>query len=209
MNSQRHGTLFVVSAPSGTGKTSIVRAALDRDAALTVSVSYTTRPQRGAEQNGRDYQFIDVPTFEHMLEQGEFLEHAEVFGHYYGTSGSWVRGQLDAGLDVVLEIDWHGAQQVRHALPESVAVFVLPPSRKALKERLKARGEDDRQVIEERLKSAISEMAHYVEYDYLIVNEDFDQAVERFLAVVVAQRQHIGSQQMLLAPLLRELLSEG
>lgn len=198
-----------MSAPSGTGKTSIVRAALDRDAALTVSVSYTTRPQRGAEQNGRDYQFIDVPTFEHMLGQGEFLEHAEVFGHYYGTSGSWVRGQLDAGLDVVLEIDWQGAQQVRHALPESVAVFVLPPSRKALKERLKARGEDDRQVIEERLKSAIGEMAHYVEYDYLIVNEDFDQAVERFLAVVVAQRQHIGSQQMLLAPLLRELLSEG
>lgn len=198
-----------MSAPSGTGKTSIVRAALDRDAALTVSVSYTTRPQRGAEQNGRDYQFIDVPTFEHMLERGEFLEHAEVFGHYYGTSGSWVRGQLDAGLDVVLEIDWQGAQQVRHALPESVAVFVLPPSRKALKERLKARGEDDRQVIEERLKSAIGEMAHYVEYDYLIVNEDFDQAVERFLAVVVAQRQHIGSQQMLLAPLLRELLSEG
>ena len=129
-----------MSAPSGTGKTSIVRAALDRDAALTVSVSYTTRPQRGAEQNGRDYQFIDVPTFEHMLERGEFLEHAEVFGHYYGTSGSWVRGQLDAGLDVVLEIDWQGAQQVRHALPESVAVFVLPPSRKALKERLKARG---------------------------------------------------------------------
>ena len=198
-----------MSAPSGTGKTSIVRAALDRDAALTVSVSYTTRPQRGAEQNGRDYQFIDVPTFEHMLERGEFLEHAEVFGHYYGTSGSWVRGQLDAGLDVVLEIDWQGAKQVRHALPESVAVFVLPPSRKALKERLKARGEDDRQVIEERLKSAISEMAHYVEYDYLIVNEDFDQAVERFLAVVVAQRQHLGSQQMLLAPLLRELLSEG
>ncbi len=198
-----------MSAPSGTGKTSIVRAALDRDAALTVSVSYTTRPQRGAEQNGRDYQFIDVPTFEHMLGQGEFLEHAEVFGHYYGTSGSWVRGQLDAGLDVVLEIDWQGAQQVRHALPESVAVFVLPPSRKALKERLKARGEDDRQVIEERLKSAIGEMAHYVEYDYLIVNEDFDQAVERFLAIVVAQRQHLGSQQMLLAPLLRELLSEG
>ena len=161
------------------------------------------------QKNGRDYQFIDVPTFEHMLERGEFLEHAEVFGHYYGTSGSWVRGQLDAGLDVVLEIDWQGAKQVRHALPESVAVFVLPPSRKALKERLKARGEDDRQVIEERLKSAIGEMAHYVEYDYLIVNEDFDQAVERFLAVVVAQRQHLGSQQMLLAPLLRELLSEG
>ena len=198
-----------MSAASGTGKTSIVKAALARDAGLTVSVSYTTRPERGAEKSGRDYQFIDAPIFQQMLEQGDFLEHAEVFGHHYGTSESWVRTQLDAGLDVVLEIDWQGAQQVRRAMPESLSVFFLPPSRQALKERLKARGEDDNQVIEERLRSAIGEMAHYVEYDHLIVNQDFEQAVERFLAVVVAQRQRIGSQQILLAPLLRELLSEG
>lgn len=208
MNSQPKGTLVVVSAPSGGGKTSIVKAALERDPRLTVSISYTTRPERRSEENGRDYRFVDVDTFMKMLERGEFLEHAQVFGHYYGTSGPWVQSELDSGRDVVLEIDWQGAQQVRRSMPQCASVFILPPSRQVLKQRLKARGEDDREVIEKRLKSATEEMSHYVEYDYLIVNDEFEQAVDRFLAIVAAQRQRIEIQQISLASLLRELLSE-
>lgn len=196
-----------MSAPSGAGKTSIVRAALARDPRLAVSVSFTTRTQRPTEEDGRDYRFVDVPTFKQMLDQGEFLEHASVFGHYYGTSAPWVRNQLEAGRDVVLEIDWQGAQQVRRAMPDCRGLFILPPSREALKERLKARAADDTEVIDRRLESAIEEMSHYVEYDYLIVNDDFETAVDQFLAIVTAQRQRIGVQQVALAPLLRGLLS--
>ncbi len=209
MNSQPKGTLFVVSAPSGAGKTSIVRAALSRDPMLTVSVSFTTRPQRPTEENGRDYQFVAVSAFEQMLDRGEFLEHARVFGHHYGTSAPWVQSQLEAGRDVVLEIDWQGAQQVCRVMPECASVFILPPSRKALKDRLKARGEDQREVIDERLESAISEMSHWVEYDYLIVNDEFENALGQLLAIVTAHRQRRESQQVALAPLLRGLLSEG
>lgn len=199
----------MVSAPSGAGKTSIVRAALARDPRLTVSVSFTTRRQRPTEENGRDYRFVDVSAFQQMLDRGEFLEHAQVFGHFYGTNAPWVHKQLGAGVDVVLEIDCQGAQQIRRAIPECAAVFILPPSRKALRDRLKARAEDDQEVIDRRLESAISEMSHCSDYDYLIVNDQLDEAVEQFLAIVTAQRLRIESQQVALAPLLRELLSES
>lgn len=182
------GTLFVVSAPSGAGKTSLVRAMLEQDPLLTVSVSHTTRPRRSGETDGVNYHFVDRDRFETMLAGGAFLEHAEVFGNFYGTSAAWVEGTLEQGRDVILEIDWQGAAQIRARLPETVSIFVLPPSLAALEERLRGRGQDEDAVIRRRLAEARAEMAHHVDYDYLVVNDDFETAAADLLAIARAVR---------------------
>ena len=159
------GTLYIVSAPSGAGKTSLVKALLERLRGVEVSVSHTTRAPRPGERDSVDYHFIDKVAFESLVQAGEFLEYAQVFDNYYGTSKASVFERLDAGLDVILEIDWQGARQVARAAPQAVKVFILPPSRDALRERLTARGQDSDTVIERRMRDAVIEMSHYQEYD--------------------------------------------
>lgn len=201
------GTLFTVSAPSGAGKTSLVNALIERCQGLRVSVSHTTRPIRPGEQDGVNYHFIAEAEFLAMLERSEFLEHARVFGNLYGTSGIWVERQLDYGYDIILEIDWQGAQQVKRLLPQSKSIFILPPSREALLQRLRRRGQDDAGTIESRMNAAVAEMSHYVESDYLVVNKDFDQALDDLQAIVLSQRLTATRQQQLLGSLIQDLLS--
>ncbi|MCB1759397.1 MAG: guanylate kinase [Gammaproteobacteria bacterium] len=184
----KQGTLYIVSAPSGAGKTSLLKALIESDDGIRVSVSHTTRPMRPGEADGRDYHFVEKPAFLQMVESGGFLEHAEVFGNFYGTSEAGVRELLGQGCDVVLEIDWQGARQVRRRFPEAVSLFVLPPTPEDLRRRLNARGQDDAAVIEGRMRQARSEMEHYSEYDYLIVNDRFEQALDELRAIVVSQR---------------------
>ncbi|MEE4301489.1 MAG: guanylate kinase [Pseudomonadales bacterium] len=185
------GALFVVAAPSGAGKTSLVKAVVERDARLTVSVSHTTRPRRPGEEEGVAYHFVSQAQFEAMIGEGAFLEHARVFGNYYGTSSAWVDARLDEGRDVILEIDWQGAEQVRRLRPETVGIFILPPSRATLEARLRGRGADDEATIAHRLAEAREEMSHHVEFDYLIVNDDFDIATDDLLAVFRAERSRL------------------
>jgi len=199
--------LLIVSAPSGAGKTSLVAALLERDAALTVSVSHTTRKRRPREQDGVNYHFVDKHRFLAMADAGEFLEHAEVFGHRYGTSAAAVDAERGRGRDVILEIDFQGAAQVRARYPDAVSVFILPPSTEALKTRLTGRGEDDG-TIRERLAEARAEISHHGEYDYLVVNDDFDEALEDLVGVVRAERLRLARQASRLAPLLADLLRE-
>lgn len=201
------GTLFTVSAPSGAGKTSLVAALLDRVPAIQVSVSHTTRPMRPGEENGLNYHFVSQEDFQGMLAEAEFLEHAQVFNNYYGTSRTWVEQTLARGIDVILEIDWQGAQQVRKALPQAVSVFILPPSRETLLKRLTGRAQDSQEVIAARMAEAKSEISHYIESQYLIVNEDFDVALGEFEAVVIAERQKIERQAQKYQALLSSLLS--
>ena len=182
------GLLFVVTAPSGAGKTSLINAVLAEDSRLRLSVSYTTRPPRPSEQNGREYHFVDDATFMAMLERGEFLESAEVHGHRYGTSQKAIDGTLDGGRDLVLEIDWQGALQVRRLHPECVRVFVLPPSLNELEKRLRARGQDSDEVIARRMAAAKDEIAHAPESDYVIINKDFENAKRDLLAIFRAER---------------------
>jgi len=182
------GILYIIAAPSGAGKTSLVRALTKDTPNIKVSISHTTRPIRSEETNGLNYHFINTEEFTSMLEGGAFLEHAEVFGHFYGTSSQWVKDQLNEGADVILEIDWQGAEQVRKLVPEAVGIFILPPSLKALEDRLNARGQDKPDVIQRRLKEAQSEMAHNVEFDYIVVNDDFDRALNDLKAIVVSRR---------------------
>ena len=182
------GLLFAISAPSGAGKTSLVKALTQADAGLAVSVSHTTRPKRSAEVDGRDYHFIDPARFAAMAAAGEFLEHAEVFGHRYGTAAQQVADQRAGGRDVILEIDWQGAAQVRRQLPDLIGVFVLPPSRHTLKERLAARGADSPESMAKRLVEARSEMSHVADFDYVVVNDDFDAALDHLKAIVQAER---------------------
>ena len=182
------GTLFVVSAPSGTGKTSLVRALLEQDPQVELSVSHTTRARRPAERDGDHYNFVDTATFDLMRVGDEFLEHAHVFGNHYGTSRDAVAQRLERGVDVVLEIDWQGALQVRQQMSGSVGIFILPPSLEHLRTRLQARAQDEAQVIERRMQAAVQEISHYQEYDYLIVNDDFDIACRELSAVVTSQR---------------------
>ena len=190
----RSGTLFTISAPSGAGKTSLLRALVEAEPTLQVSISHTTRPIRPGEVDGVNYHFCDRPQFEAMLERAEFLEHAEVFGNLYGTSQRFVEEQLAADRDVVLEIDWQGAQQVKRLLPRTCAIFVLPPSEAALRERLSARGQDDEETIARRMAAAVSEMSHYVEADYLVINDDFDTALGELRAIVQSQRLRMENQ---------------
>jgi guanylate kinase len=200
------GSLFVVSAPSGAGKSSLLGALRAHMTELRVAVSHTTRPPRPGEIEGEHYHFVDRDTFERMIAADEFLEHARVFDHYYGTSEAAVRGPLAAGYDLVLEIDWQGARQVRDRFPGTCSVFVLPPSVETLLERLTGRGQDDPDVIARRMQGAIAEMSHYEEYDYLVVNDDFDQALDQLRCVVSAQRLRQTVQAHRLDGLLRELV---
>ncbi|MBW9257879.1 MAG: guanylate kinase [Candidatus Thiodiazotropha sp. (ex. Lucinisca nassula)] len=188
------GTLYILSAPSGAGKTSLLKALRQQDEALQVSISHTTRSMRPGEEDGKDYHFISQEAFQEMIGAAAFLEHAEVFGNFYGTSESEVRAQLDAGQDTVLEIDWQGAQQVRKRFPEAVSIFILPPSPEALYERLSARGQDSEAVIQGRMQQAVSEMSHYAEFDYLVINDDFDTALAELAAIVAARRLRLVSQ---------------
>ena len=202
------GLLIVVSAPSGAGKTSLVRAALERDAALEVSVSHTTRPIRPGERDGVNYHFVAHERFQEMIGEGAFVEHAEVFGRCYGTSKTALATALEAGRDVVLEIDWQGAEQLRQAFGSAqVSVFILPPSVAVLEERLRNRGQDDEATIRGRMQKAKSEMSHYHEYDYLLINDDFETAVRELLHVISAERLSLARQRARHSSLIEDLLS--
>ena len=190
------GTLYIVSAPSGAGKTSLMTALVDSVEDIRVSVSFTTRPKRSGEENGVNYNFVDVATFEEMIEDDVFLEHADVFGNYYGTSKTWVEQELARGVDVILEIDWQGGEQVRPKMPAAKGVFILPPSRQELEKRLRGRGQDADEVIARRLGEAVTEMRQYVNYDYLVINDDFDTALADIQAIVRASRQRLSAQQL-------------
>ncbi|MDE0930100.1 MAG: guanylate kinase [Halioglobus sp.] len=200
------GTLYTVSAPSGAGKTSLVNALIERCQGLQVSVSHTTRPMRPAEKEGVNYHFISENVFVGMLNRAEFLEHAQVFGNLYGTSRVWLEEQLERGFDVILEIDWQGARQVKLLLPETQSIFILPPSRQALQQRLSLRGQDDPGIIEGRMNAAVAEMSHYVESDFLVVNKDFDQALDELQCIIASQRLRTARQQEILSSMLQNLL---
>ena len=203
----RQGILFIVAAPSGAGKTSLVNALVDTLADIRISISYTTRSKRPGDEDGVQYHFVDQADFKAMVDSDGFLEHAEVFGHYYGTGRQWVLEQLRHGTDVVLEIDWQGARQVRQNFPDSRSIFILPPSLADLKQRLTGRGQDSEQVIAARMAASRSELQHYKEFDYLVVNQKFERALDDLRYIVFAERlsltQQLQNQAVLLAQLLQ------
>lgn len=182
------GTLYIVAAPSGAGKSSIVNAVLARDPNISLSISFTSRQPRPGERHAEHYHFVSAAEFEGMVEAGDFFEHARVHGDWKGTARQSVEPQLSGGRDVLLEIDWQGARQVRSKVPGAVSVFILPPSRQALESRMRTRGQDSEEVIQQRLAAAREEMSHYGEFDYVIVNEHFDTAVDEMCAIFVASR---------------------
>lgn len=183
----RRGRLFIVAAPSGAGKTTLLRKLLEELQCLRTSVSHTTRPRRSGEVEGRDYYFVDEATFSRLREKGDFLESAEVFGHRYGTSRRWLEMTIESGRDILLEIDWQGARQVRACMEDAVSIFILPPSKEALRERLQNRGRDSREVIERRMSEAMKEMSHFYEFDQVVVNDDFDRAREDLRRIVTGR----------------------
>lgn len=201
----RRGSLFVIAAPSGAGKTSLVKAVLDRDPSLRVSVSHTTRKPRPHERDGEHYHFVSIDEFKRLVAAGEFLEHAQVFDNFYGTSRSAVEALCSRGIDVILEIDWQGAQQVRKAQPDCRTIFILPPSRRSLEERLRNRKTDSEDVIQRRLRDSITDMSHYSEFDRVIVNDEFEKAVSQLLALLRGGDGY-GSDRPELQPLIRDLL---
>ena len=201
------GTLFTVSAPSGAGKTSLVSALIDQCKDLQVSVSHTTRPIRPGEVDGVNYHFVAEEAFLAMLENAEFLEHARVFGNLYGTSQTWVEQQLSRGIDVVLEIDWQGALQVKKLMPASQSIFILPPSKATLEQRLTSRGQDDSDIIAQRMSEAVEEMSHYSESNYLIINNDFALALSELQAIITSARLRTANQVQTQAQLLQDLLN--
>lgn len=201
------GTLYIVSAPSGAGKTSLVKALLEQDTQVRVSVSHTTRSMRPGEQNGVDYNFITMDQFDALIAEKLFLEHADVFTNKYGTSRVWVEGELSRGVDVILEIDWQGAQQVRALMPEAVSIFILPPSQQELRKRLTGRGQDGVEVIDLRMSQAVNEMVHYKEFDYVVINDEFSTALAQLQAVLTSQRLKLATQQARHVDLLNDLLS--
>lgn len=203
------GTLYIISAPSGAGKTSLVREVLTTVPGVALSVSHTTRPMRPGERDGVHYHFVSVAEFQEMIAADAFLEYAQVFDNYYGTSMAGVGDQLRGGQDVILEIDWQGAQQVRQLFPEVVAIFILPPSREVLENRLRARGQDSEAVIARRLREVRTEISHSNEYDYLLVNEDFGQAVVDLQSIMRARKLRRDTQEEALSPLLDSLLRES
>ena len=201
------GCLFVLAAPSGGGKTSLVRSLLEREPGIRLSVSYTTRAPRPGEQDGVHYHFVDETKFMALKDGGEFLEHAHVHDHWYATSATWLRQQVQQGHDVLLEIDWQGAAQIRRLMPDAVHVFILPPSLASLKERLEKRGQDTPEVITRRLEAAREEMRHCGEFDYVIMNQDFARAVDDLSAIVRAARLTASRQQHRHARLIAQLLN--
>lgn len=201
------GSLFIVAAPSGAGKTSLVNALIANHDDIRLSVSHTTRPPRAGEENGRDYHFVTQEIFAQMRDQADFLESATVFDNSYGTSANAVDALLEQGFDVILEIDWQGAQQVRHNFSDSTGIFILPPSKATLEQRLRDRGQDNEDVIQRRMRDAENEISHYVEFDYLIVNDDFAHALEKLTAIIVAKRQTIETQKKKQSALIAELLA--
>ena len=203
----KRGRLYVISAPSGACKTSLVKRLLESEPRLRLSISHTTRTRRPTEVEGREYHFVTKPQFEELAARGEFLEHARVFDNNYGTARAFVEAQLAEGHDVLLEIDWQGAQQVRRAMPDCVSIFVLPPARQALAERLARRATDTAQVIRRRLSDAAGDMSHYREFDYVVVNDDFERAVADLKRILEGQGGDLGSSRPALEPLLKELLA--
>jgi len=200
------GTLYVISAASGAGKTSLVSAVLGQVPDVEVSVSHTTRAPREGEVDGVNYHFIDSDRFQSMVEAGEFLESASVFGNMYGTSLQHIQEQLLKGKDVILEIDWQGARQIRQLMADCKSIYIVPPSITALRQRLTTRGQDDEAVIDKRMHEAVSEMSHYVEFEYLVVNDIFDEARENLAAIILGERMLLEHQQHKYAELLAELL---
>ncbi|NII09794.1 guanylate kinase [Oleiagrimonas sp. C23AA] len=207
-HAHRHGTLFIVAAPSGAGKSTLVNALLEREPDISLSISHTTRPPRPGESYGRHYYFVERADFEREIAEGIFLEHAEVHGNLYGTSRTMVQELLSAGRDVLLEIDWQGAQQIR-AKAECVSVFILPPSRAELERRLRGRGSDAPDVIERRLRNSREEIAHAHEFDHILVNDDFEQALDELQSIVHAVREGRGSAGDRHQVLIDELLDAG
>ncbi len=205
------GTLYIVSAPSGAGKTSLVKALLDAQPdtqrSIRLSVSHTTRAMRPGEENGVNYHFVDRAEFVRMIEHGDFLEQAEVFGNLYGTSQSALQQTLDQGHDLILEIDWQGAQQVRKLMPDARSIFILPPTQQALRQRLTNRGQDSDEIIDGRMREAVSEMSHFDEYDYLVINDDFATALDDLKAIFRANTLLKASQQGRYSELLGQLLA--
>ena len=201
------GTLYIISAPSGAGKTTLVKKLIAKTSDLIVSVSHTTRQSREGEIHGKDYFFVDVETFQTMQHENAFLECAQVFDNFYGTAQQTVEDNLAQGKDVLLEIDWQGAQQVRHLLPECVSIFILPPSIETLRQRLEARGKDDVEIINRRMKDAVTEMSHYPEFDYLIVNDDFSEALKALKSIILTNRLKQSRQSQNLKTLLSNLLA--
>lgn len=200
------GKLFIITAPSGAGKTTLVHALVSQDKNLCVSVSHTTRPARAGEENGVNYHFIEKSEFTTRLSEGDFLESAEVYGYHYGTSQLWVSEQLNKGLDVILEIDWQGAQQIRKLYPDTCSIFILPPSIEALTERLTERAQDDSETIDNRMQQAQGVMEHVAEANFVVVNDDFQAALQDIRAIIRSQRLVVTSQQSNLSDLLSSLI---
>jgi len=200
------GNLFVIAAPSGAGKTSLVAALIKKESNIVHSISYTTRPMRPKEQQGVNYNFVSVDEFTQMIADNLFLEWAQVFQHYYGTSRQSIEKQLQAGLDIILEIDWQGAAQIKELFPESISIFILPPSREILRDRLHSRKQDEQAVIDHRMSKASSEIKHYQEFDYLIINDDFNEAVSNLSIIVHASHLRQPKQAAQHRKLLAELL---
>ena len=203
------GSLFIISAPSGAGKTSLVKALVEKDGNLHASVSHTTRSPRPGEKEGSNYHFVKKSFFDKMINQGEFLESAQVFDHFYGTSKLWVQSQLEAGTDVVLEIDWQGAKQIKEYMPLACAIFILPPSKNALQERLMSRGQDNPEVIERRMDQAVNEMSHFESSDYLVLNRNFEDALNELEVIVKAQRLRTVNRSKSLGHILSDMLKFG
>lgn len=207
MNDSARGNLFIVAAPSGGGKTSLVKVLTQTLDNIVVSISHTTRLPRPGEEEGRDYFFVAEQQFLEMIAANAFIEHAQVFNHFYGTSVAEINNRLANGIDVVLDIDWQGAQQIRHLFPKAISVFIIPPSLEVLKQRLQNRGQDNVQTISNRMHRAQEELSHYPEFDYLIVNDNFEQAAQELQSIVIANRLNIERQTMKIGKLLSLLLS--
>ncbi len=202
------GTLFIISAPSGAGKTSLVKALTGCLGGLVVSVSHTTREQRPGETHGQHYHFVDQKVFDEMVDNDAFLEHARVFGNSYGTSRHYLTDVLDSGRDVLLEIDWQGARQIRGGYPDSVSIFILPPSLQVLETRLQGRGQDSSDTINRRMQDSVAELSHYPEFDYLLINDDFDRALVELKSILIAARMRTGRQKRVLKTVLQQLLED-
>jgi len=200
------GSLYIVAAPSGAGKTSLVSKLIEADQHIQVSVSTTTRDARPGEENGINYHFVSIDDFKQKVAEGDFLEHAEVFGNYYGTSKTTVNNRLEKGKDLILEIDWQGARQIRQQIPDAISIFILPPSLQELRKRLTGRGTDSKDIIEGRMSKAINEMTHYDEFDYLVINDHFDIALNELHTIFIANRLRLANQRANHATLINELI---